>query len=328
MLELLSGSIFFHTEKSDTLDKLESGVYIRKIIEIAQNILLQLPVKEITQCLSKESLLAKYFADYLVFQGENCKEILPYLEEIDENLVKEYKYAESCIQALEAYKTMKQILLHEQVLPIANFGVFSKAVDFFSKIMPVLEFESGSRIPSAILDLNCYSIYIETNSTANPQKTQCENLLLGLLCCSIPSVVELTIQIMIEALDNDSVLSGIAEGANRKQLAKQVMLNSNILSVLVIKIQNTSIICKLMESPEDYELLLPLFTIIQSYPEENFEGILHMLTISTSALQPLRFIRDLFSVNNSRRAVAVMVLRNTNSPEDIQQEWHSLRENV
>ena len=106
------------------------------------------------------------------------------------------------------------------------------------------------------------------------------------------------------------------------------MLNSNILSVLVIKIQNTSIICKLMESPEDYELLLPLFTIIQSYPEENFEGILHMLTISTSALQPLRFIRDLFSVNNSRRAVAVMVLRNTNSPEDIQQEWHSLRENV
>ena len=40
MLELLSGSIFFHTEKSDTLDKLESGVYIRKIIEIAQNIVI------------------------------------------------------------------------------------------------------------------------------------------------------------------------------------------------------------------------------------------------------------------------------------------------
>lgn len=328
MLDLLSESIFFHTEKSNSMDKLEAGVFIRKIVDVAEKIILKLPVGGISQCMSKGGQIVKYLAEFIVFQGENCEKLLPYLEEIDKSLVDEYKHAESCVQAVEAYKTMKQLLLHEQVLPISNLGVFSKAIDFFKKILPVLEFQGGGKVPAAILDLNCYSLYIEKNSTSDPKKSECQELLLGLLCSSLPAVVDQTLQVIEEALERDIELTGIASGTSRKSLVKQVVLQSNFLSVLLVKHRNGKILTMVLENPEDYEVLLPLFTVIQSLNDERLEGILHFLTSANPPVQPLRFIRDLFSVNPSRRAVALMVLRHINAPENIQKEWRSVQDNM
>lgn len=328
ILDQLSSNIFYHTEKSNTMDYPESNLYIKHMINIAAKILLMLPPKQISSCITKNSSISNYLADFLIFQGEKCEELLPYLEEIDPNMVAQYKYAEKCIKALENYKTMKQILLCEKVLPIANLSVFHKALEFFENTMPVLEFENNSKIPSAVLDLNCYSLYLEINSTVDPKKAECQGLLLGLLSSTIPSVVLSTLDAILDGLSTDTPLFGLASGTSRKELLKKVVQQAEVLSILIIKHQNLRIIMKVMENPEDYSLLLPYYTILQSISDDSFESILYLITLSTPAIQPLRFIRDLFSKNNSRRAIASIVLKNTNTPEGIQSEWKSVQNNV
>ena len=53
MLEILSETIFFHTEKTNSLDKQESRVFIKKIITTAKKIILMLPIQEISLILQK-----------------------------------------------------------------------------------------------------------------------------------------------------------------------------------------------------------------------------------------------------------------------------------
>ena len=328
MLEILSETIFFHTEKTNSLDKQESRVFIKKIITTAKKIILMLPIQEISLILQKNSQISKNFADFIVFEGENCEELLPYLEKIDENLVNEYKYAEKCVQGLEAYKTMKQILINESILPIQNYSVFTKAIDFFHKIVSVLEFEEGSRVLNAIIDLNCYSLFIEENSSQDCKKDDCQNIFLGLLCSNLSKVVNSTLEILNDCVNTEALLTGIAAGASRLNLVKKLILEPKVFQVLIIKHSSSKLLCKVLSSPKDYELVLPLFTIVSSIQDENLEGVLHLLTISNPAIQPLKFIRDLFSKNPNRRAISSMILKNSNSPEEIQQEWSALKENI
>lgn len=328
MLDLLSSSITTHTEKNSTLDKPQAGVYIKKLINTAKRILLTLPVSSIGKCLDKSSNILKHLANYLVFQGEDCEKLLPYIEQLDPELVNEYQYGVKCSQALEAYKTMKQMLVNEKILPIPNLGVFNKAVEFFGKVVPVLEFDPSVSLISSIVDLACYSLYIEKNSTSLSYKEKCLDLVLALVCSTLPVVYEITMDVIAEFLDTEIELTGIAAGNKRKDLVKELVLNSDLLAVIIVKHKNCKLLYKLLETPEDYEKVLPFFTILQSFGDDNLEGILHMLTISTPAAQPLRFIRDLFNASPSRRTIAVMVLRNATSPEKIQEEWEKSLERM
>lgn len=324
MLDNIAASITLHTQINASSDVVECKVYIQKMLKIVELILISIPTSSVALCLKKSSAIVPHIAEYLIFQQDTARELLPYIQEVDQDMVSEFYYAEKCQKAIESYKTMNQLLMHEEVLPINNISGFNKAVDFFSNILPALEFSNSSLIISAILDLNCYSLYIEKNSTNDSKKQQCLSLSLSLLTSTLPSIVSITLDKIEDFLNTEKTLLGLAQGSKRKDLLRELILNSEMLYILIVKYKASSIITRLMKEPEDYEKLVPVFTVLQGFNDENLEGILHMVSITNPVLHPLRFFRDLFSASPSRRAIAVTVLRSSKTPEKIQENYKDL----
>ena len=306
----------------------EYPIFTSRLVHVAEILLVSLPAEVLRHCLSRNSKILQYLAEFSLFQYGNTCKLLSHLETVDPDLLGEFRYAESCVQAIEGLKTMTQIMMNQEILPILSMSSFSKAVDFFKNIVPALEFSCSSSLISSILDLNCYSLFIEKSATSGARRNECINLVLALLSSPLPSITSQTLMKIEENLDTDCYLLGIGKDAKRQVLLKEVILESSLISVLVTKYKEPGILIKLMKEPEDYEKLVPFFTILASWTVDEIEPILHMVSICNPALTPLRFFRDLFSSSTSRRAVAVTVLRGSASPEVIQDKWKSLVEEM
>ncbi|CAG9310971.1 unnamed protein product [Blepharisma stoltei] len=323
ILEKIGNALQQHSEKPNSN---ENSIIIKSILELGLKFIFMLPPDRISECLSKQSNLSKFIADLIVFQGENCDEILPYLEEIDKDAVKEFEYAKKCMEAIEASIKIKQLLAHQKTLPITSPEMFYNAIIFFERVMPVLEFQQDLPIQNPILDLNVYSQLLSQDSTLDSRSQQCQNLLLALLASPIETVKQNTFKAVKAAVIEDIAMTGIGEGVIRSKAIKSLLLQEPILGFLIISCTEIhDVIPRVLETLEDYNKLVPYFTILQglSAINPNLGGIIHTLTNQQPASQPLRFIRDLFSQNSSNRILAAQILKSCHTPENIQESWIS-----
>lgn len=320
ILENIGNALKLHSEsnKSD-----ESSIIIKSILELSLKVIFMLPPNKISEILSSQSSLVQYIADLIVFQGENCDEIIPYLEEIDKQVIKEYDYAKKCVESLEASIKIKQMLAHEKLLPITSPQMLHNAIDFFGRVMPILEFQQDLPIQNFVLDLNVYSFLLENDSNMASRFKDCQDLLLALLSSPIELVRQNTIQAVKSSVTDVIEMKGIAQGILRNQVIKKFLLKEPVIGYIVVNCPELHcVIPRILEKLEDYGILLPYFTVLQGLSGLNPDlgGLVHTLTNQEAASQPLRFIRDLFSKNPSNRILASQILRKCNSPDTIQSE--------
>jgi hypothetical protein len=315
---------------SEGISKLSSDfpLFTERLVQIAENFLASLTIESCVDTLRAAPWILEQLAEFSLFRhGRTCN-LIQVFGKVCPEVLNEFRYAQESVQAVEGVKSMSQILLNQEVLPIQSLSAFSKAVEFFRSAFPALEYGWHSGIIRAVIDLNCYSVFIQNNSTGSSRREECLGFLMSLLASPISSISSVTVCKMTEMMSSEVFLSGIAKDAKRKELLKTLILTTPVLSVIIIKHQETDLLIKLMKDPEDYEKLVPFFTVLQSYNQDNLEGILHLVSLCNPALSPLRFFRDLFSSSANRRAVAVTVLKGSSSPEAMQEKWKGLVENM
>ena len=329
LFDSLGESIHLYVQNSNTMQLPESKVLIRSILELGIRIMLMLPVNSIADCLSADSELAKYLSDYFVFQGEDCTQILPYIEAIDPQATKEYQHAQKVSNAIHASLQLNQILAAEKHVPVSSPKMLHNALDFFEKLLAGVEFSS---VPTeVVIDLNIYSYILVRDSALEINIEKANELLLAMMSCKLEPVRTNCILKMKEALQDQTEFPGVGSGYLRSEVAKQVFFTKKILEHFIYKNKAASELLPLMlETQEEYQALVPYFTFLQSYASSDPElaAIVHFITSHCSQTQPLRFIRDLFSKNPATRSLACKIIQSCSEPEQIQNSYLSAQENL
>lgn len=304
--------------KKNILELKEGRLYIESILNLCTKIISSLEVSKISEYLSKDSKILSYLWEYNIFSNKSTDILLPYLQQIDSSSYQDFLYAQKCEEALNASIKLKETLILEHVVPITSIGMYYNALEFFPNVLPAFEFDLELPLPSAILDLNCYGMIIKEDSTMDARLSVPQGLLLALLNCPIEAISQKTVDVIKASLESHKELGGIGRGAVRREIVRKVLMQDCILAELIYK-ENVEILVAIVERNEDYEALVPYLTYLQAlvnkYPI--LSGIIHLICNRHPELQQLKYLRDLFSKNNTIRAMAASVLRTADSQESL-----------